>query len=122
MGGDATSLVDHVLARVWTTDTPVRTRAARTLDQAILEHRVVRIRYHASDGAVTDRLVDPLRFALTGGHWYLMAFCRTREGGRWFRLDRIERAWITRTTSRDHDLQELFGTPPLTAHPLAIGR
>lgn len=122
MGGDAATLVDHVLARVWTNDTPVRTRAARTLDQAILEHRVVRIRYHASNDAVTDRLIDPLRFALTGGNWYLMAYCHTRHDGRWFRLDRIEGAWITRTTSPDHDLEQLFGAPPPTAHPLAIGR
>ncbi len=122
MGRDAAPHIDNVLARVWTNYTPVRTSAARTVDQAILKNLVVRIRYHAGSGAVTDRLVDPLRFALTSGHWYLMAYCHTREAARWFRLDRIERAWITRTPARDHDLEQLFGTPPPTARTLTTAR
>jgi predicted DNA-binding transcriptional regulator YafY len=62
-----------------------------TLRQAIVERRVVWLRYHgrARDEA-TERAVEPTRLTYADGTWFLSAYCRLREGPRAFRLDRIE--------------------------------
>ena len=67
----------------------------QTLTAAVGRRRVLRIAYRgASDAAARDRLVEPydLAYDATEGMWYLGAWCRTAEGWRTFRLDRIERA------------------------------
>lgn len=46
--------------------------------------------YSAGRDARTERTVDPMRLLLVDGHWYLEAWCRSAEGVRMFRLDRIE--------------------------------
>lgn len=57
-----------------------------------LDHRrALRIRYYtASRDAVSERTVDPMRLLLLEGRSYLEAWCRSAEGVRLFRLDRIE--------------------------------
>ena len=53
--------------------------------------RALRIRYYtASRDVVTDRTVDPMRLLLVEGRSYLEAWCRSAEGVRLFRLDRID--------------------------------
>lgn len=111
---------ERIAGRVWTTSRPVRSRAARTLDVAIAERRVVSIDYTGRDGKTTRRKVDPLQFAHTGGHWYLLAYCRERQGGRWFRLDRITRAHVTRQRADEHDVETVIGTAPSEARPVAL--
>jgi proteasome accessory factor C len=56
------------------------TRDKRALD---LEY------YSASHDTVSQRTVDPIRIAVIGDHSYLEAWCRTGEGVRLFRFDRI---------------------------------
>ena len=111
---------ERLAGRVWTTSTPTRSGAARTVDVAIAERRVVSIDYIGRDGKTTRRRVDPLQFAHTGGHWYLLAYCRERQGGRWFRLDRIARAHMTRQRADEHDVEAVIGTPPSEARPVAL--
>lgn len=61
------------------------------LRRAVLERRVVALRYHGRGrDEVTDRLVEPRGLACYDGVWYVSAFCRLRRGGRDFRLDRVE--------------------------------
>ncbi|MBS1693547.1 MAG: YafY family transcriptional regulator [Actinobacteria bacterium] len=45
--------------------------------------------YSASHDTLTSRVVDPIRVVLVGDHSYLEAWCRTAEGVRLFRFDRI---------------------------------
>ena len=116
----AVEAAERLAGRVWTTSNPVRSRAARTLDVAIAERRVVSIDYTDRTGKTTRRKVDPLQFAHTNGHWYLLAYCRDKRGGRWFRLDRITRAHMTRQPADDHDVRAVIGTPPTEAHPVAL--
>lgn len=110
--------VGGLLDRVWTTTKPSRSRAARTIDVAIARQRVVEIAYTAADGTTTMRKVDPLQFAHTGGRWYLLAWCRLRQGGRWFRLDRITSARLTKEPATHYDVTEVIGRPPPEAHPV----
>jgi predicted DNA-binding transcriptional regulator YafY len=55
-------------------------------------------------------------------HWYLVGWCRERQGPRWFREDRIESIEVTGETAPRRD-PGLFGAPS-TTHPAgrALGR
>ena len=61
-------------------------------------------------GTATDaRLVEPYGLMGGGGKWYLMAWCRLRDGGRTFRLDRIEAARVTDEQAPERKLDEVAG-------------
>ncbi|WP_169165495.1 helix-turn-helix transcriptional regulator [Cellulomonas taurus] len=101
--------------RVWVNSPPTPTRAVRSaLEQAMAEQRVVRIRYVAGDGAASTRDVEPIMFGSSGGRWYLIGWCRLREGIRWFLVDRVERASVTADPCGCHGIEEV-GPPPVTA-------
>jgi len=70
--------------------------------------RALRIRYYtASRDVVGERVVDPMRLLLMEDREYLEAWCRSAEGVRLFRLDRVD------------DVVELAepAAPPPTARP-----
>jgi predicted DNA-binding transcriptional regulator YafY len=92
----------------------------RVLDEGLRRRRVVALDYTAAGGASTiGRPVEPMAYALNEDRrWYLLAWCRLREGGRWFRLDRIDAARLTGDTFTDRDLRETFGEPPADAFPV----
>lgn len=77
--------------------------------RAALEHgRALWIRYYtASRDVVSERTVDPMRLLLMEGRGYLEAWCRSAEGVRLFRLDRLD------------EVRELDqpAAPPPTARP-----
>ncbi|MCS5716159.1 YafY family transcriptional regulator [Herbiconiux sp. CPCC 205716] len=56
---------------------------------ALRSNRVVRLRYQDATGADTLREVEPLGSIGKEGHWYLIAWCRLRDGVRAFRGDRM---------------------------------
>lgn len=66
------------------------------LSTAVSGHRVVDLEYwspsHEHEGL---RSVEPLRLVRHEGVWYLAAWCRTADGLRTFRLDRIRSAHVT---------------------------
>jgi predicted DNA-binding transcriptional regulator YafY len=67
------------------------------LQQAIHEHRVVHLHYHAQrDNQVTERAVEPLQLAYLDNVWILSGYCRLRQDQRAFRLDRIDRLRVTK--------------------------
>jgi predicted DNA-binding transcriptional regulator YafY len=116
LGPGARSDVERLGARVWVRN-PHRERppAATVVEQAVLRRRVVAISYRGASGEVTRRRVEPVFLARTGAHWLLAAWCRERQGPRWFRWDRIEAADLTTEAAPDHD-PAVFGTPPEDAH------
>jgi predicted DNA-binding transcriptional regulator YafY len=57
--------------------------------------RVMRIGYRDRDDAATVRDIEPLGYIENSGRWYLVAWCRLREGVRAFRTDRIESVTTT---------------------------
>jgi predicted DNA-binding transcriptional regulator YafY len=66
-------------------------RRVESLRRAILERRLVTLRYFGRNrGEETMRQVEPRRLSYADGAWYLTAFCRSRQDERAFRLDRIE--------------------------------
>ncbi|MFC0033394.1 helix-turn-helix transcriptional regulator [Micromonospora chaiyaphumensis] len=56
---------------------------------AVAARRVLRLRYADRDGAASARDVEPLAYLGNRTHWYLVAWCRLRDGVRCFRTDRI---------------------------------
>jgi len=59
------------------------------IQDAITAGHVLRIDYQDRKDQVTVREVEPVAFAATRAQWYLMGWCRLRDAGRAFRLDRI---------------------------------
>ncbi len=67
---------------------PLPASVQRALAFALRERRVLQLTYADAEGQVSVRAVEPL--GLLGGHnWYLVGWCRLREGVRGFRMDRI---------------------------------
>ena len=61
------------------------------LQQAVQRRRALRLTYYtATRDELTERVVDPMRVLLVGGHAYLEAWCRRAEAVRMFRADRID--------------------------------
>ena len=70
-----------------------------TLQQAIRERRVVRIRYHSfSQDETTERDFEPHRLYFMGSQWYVVGYCKLRHDFRDFRLNRIESLRLTSET------------------------
>jgi proteasome accessory factor C len=61
------------------------------LQRAVTEKRALGLRYYtAARDETTERIVDPLRVFDVDGRSYLEAWCRSAEGLRVFRADRID--------------------------------
>lgn len=109
---------DQLARRIWIdADRPAARVVKSALEEAMAEQRVVRIRYTSRMGDETTRDVEPVIFASTNGHWYLVGWCRLRNEMRWFLISRIEHAAVTKAACGDHDVEEI-GTPPPTARSL----
>lgn len=115
---------DAIAARLWlrVSERTPRPAVARVLDEAVRRRLVTTLRFEDRHGTVTDRAVEPVALAATGGHWHLLAWCRLREGPRWFRTDRIHTAHLTSEPAPEHDPATLFGTPPDDARPVELGQ
>jgi predicted DNA-binding transcriptional regulator YafY len=70
-------------------------RVSRLVADALSARRVLRIRYADKEGAATTRDIEPLGYVGGREHWYLLAWCRLRDGLRAFRTDRITDAVVT---------------------------
>ncbi|TCI99903.1 WYL domain-containing protein [Aeromicrobium sp. IC_218] len=104
--------------RIWVEPGSVATRATRSaLEEAMVEQRVVRIRYTSGEGVTTTRDVEPVLFAGRNGRWYLVGWCRLRDAMRWFTVSRVERATVTQTPCTGHAVAEV-GEPPASARPV----
>jgi len=68
-----------------TVDPPV----LATIASACRDSEVLRIDYVAADGSESVRAVEPLRLVHWGRRWYLVAWDRSRNAWRTFRVDRL---------------------------------
>lgn len=95
----AAAKLEAVLGGVGALDVAADTTTAdlrARLSRAIGERRVVDLVYWSlARGREDERAVEPLRLVRHEGTWYLAAWCRTADGMRTFRLDRIRRADVS---------------------------
>ncbi len=106
--------------RVWVDIGPsAPRRVLSVLEQALIDQVTVNLTYTDARGCTTRREVEPMIFALTGGRWLLVAWCRLRDDIRWFNLSRIRAATASRRPCTGHDVREI-GTPPEQARPVGV--
>lgn len=79
----------RLASRVHLLEAGDRTPAPTALAGALAGGRVVRMRYRDAAGNDTERTVEPLGYIGKGEDWYLVAWCRLRDGVRAFRGDRV---------------------------------
>lgn len=96
----------------------VHLQVLRAVEQSLDRSLVLAIRYRDGRGNESVRRVEPVILAHTGRAWYVVAWCRSREAIRWFRLDRTERADLTGEPYVPRPVAEV-GTPPSGAVPVA---
>ncbi|HKH88547.1 MAG TPA: WYL domain-containing protein [Acidimicrobiales bacterium] len=84
----------------------------QVLEDAVASATVVRLDYRDRHGEATRRDVEAAGFLGASDGWYLGAWCRLRQDNRLFRLERIERATLTRERAATRDLDEVLGWLP----------
>ena len=87
---EAAQLMDRV--RLIGTGNPGSGGPPSPVQEAITARHVLLLDYRDRHDVMTTREVEPVAFAATRAHWYLIAWCRLRDGARAFRLDRIRAA------------------------------
>lgn len=90
--------------------------AWETVRHALLQEEALRITYRDRSGDETTRTVEPAGLLGTSNGWFLVAWCRLRQGPRTFRLDRVSHATCTGETITPPDLDALLAELP---HDLA---
>ena len=117
---DARRRATDLSQRVWVDVGPSAPRRVMSaLEQALVDQVTVNLTYTDARGRRTRREVEPMIFALTGGRWLLVAWCRLRDDVRWFDLSRIRGATATRHRCIGHQVSEI-GTPPERARPVDV--
>lgn len=87
-------------------------RIRRTIEEAVRRRVIVNITYRDAADERTKRAVEAVGFYHGSDGWYLNGWCRLRNGGRIFRLDRIERAYLTRQPIEERDVDDVLGWTP----------
>jgi predicted DNA-binding transcriptional regulator YafY len=116
----ATALTDRVLLSG--TQAETQTQEARVVEEALRQSLALEIEYRDAEGTATTRTVEPT--ALLRGHesWYLIGWCRLRQDGRSFRLDRIDRARLTAELVTPRPVEQVLGEYPPGFRRPALGR
>ncbi len=100
--GDGAALAAKVDVRL-DTSAPEVNRLRATLEDAVRTGRQVRLDYYVpARDEVTERVVEPVQVVQAEGNTYLDAWCRTAEGQRLFRLDRVSQAEVLDEAVTDH--------------------
>lgn len=69
--------------------------------RAIIEKKVIKFRYYKhtfEKSNPTEREVDPLALVHLSGNWLIAGYCHLRKGIRSFRLNRMEKFFVTEKT------------------------
>ncbi|HEX6356126.1 helix-turn-helix transcriptional regulator [Actinophytocola sp.] len=73
------------------------------IENALSARHVLRLDYVDKHGVPTEREVEPVMFLAGPEGWYLLGWCRLRDGMRAFRLDRIITGRDTGEPAPDRD-------------------
>lgn len=96
-------LLDDISSRIAVVDNPYlptdrhQNLPIETILNCIAEKRVVRLDYSSTTSpGLSTRDVEPVGMYAREGYWYLIGWCRLREGYRNFRTDRVENMEVLR--------------------------
>jgi len=88
------------------------------VEEAVRHRRVVRLDYTDGHGTATnDRSVEVHGLHLTTDDAYLIGWCRLRDDGRVFRLDRIRSVRLTDEIAPIRDIDDVLDVPFPTTTP-----
>lgn len=106
---DVTAVADRIWIRPGEPTPPHDDTVRSALTDAIRDHRVVLLDYEPADapGTFTEQ-VEPLGFAHSRGAWFVLAWSREADSGRWFQLDHVSAAQATHETFEPRDVREIF--------------
>ncbi|MFC9926886.1 helix-turn-helix transcriptional regulator [Streptomyces sp. NPDC127190] len=108
MTGPASTAAEELAARIVVLPTRTAESVRTAVEQALTDGTVLRLSYVDAAGQESERDVEPAGLLTADGKWYLIAWCRTRQAGRGFRLDRITAAAPTGEQARPHELAGLL--------------
>lgn len=82
------------------------------INKAIEDNRLLEFEYINRRMEYSKRIVEPIQIKFASGHWYIIAFCKTRNDYRMFKLIRIRNmnlagSFIKRTISKE-ELEKIF--------------
>lgn len=83
----------------------------RAVEEAIRRRVALELDYEDRNGGRTERVVEAHGLFSSQSGWYLIAWCRMRNGPRAFRLDRIQGAAAVDEPIADRDLDEVLDVP-----------
>ncbi len=83
----------------------------RAVEDGIMRRVVLDLDYEDRFGAATKRAVEAHGLFSSSHGWYLVGWCRMRNGPRVFRLDRINEASATDESIPERDLDEVLEVP-----------
>lgn len=108
MHTDGASAARALADRVHLVGGPSRAEPAvpRLIADALSAGRVLRIAYADRDGTSTERVIEPLGYVGADDRWYLLAWCRLRDGVRVFRTDRVTRVTATAEVPAPRQLRD----------------
>jgi predicted DNA-binding transcriptional regulator YafY len=119
-GAEARNLAERIHFLVHDQDEKASVPAV--VEEAVAVRQVIRLTYVDRNGAETERDVEPVAFVSGVRDWYLIGWCRLREGPRLFRVDRIMRASLLEEIAPERDFSEMVPKiPDLVAHALELG-
>jgi predicted DNA-binding transcriptional regulator YafY len=99
-------------------NSPAASAVARTVEEAVAAGVAVDIEYEDKADQRTSRVVEPSGLLRGVYGWYLVGWCRLRQDGRAFRLDRILHARLTEERVAARPLEEMVaGIPRAIRHP-----
>lgn len=76
------------------------------INTAVLKHQVMQFDYYGQYGEMSSRTVEPLQLIFKDYTWYLLAYCRTRQNVRLFKVLRMKRVIVLEEhfeTGRRHE-------------------
>lgn len=114
----ARRLADRLRVRSETT-TVLDPLVLATVEAAVRDRRVVQLTYADAHGRTTHRPVEVHGVHLHHEHSYLVGWCRRRDDGRVFRLDRIRAISLTDEIAPERDLDAVLDVPFPTEAPEA---
>ncbi|HEY0117189.1 MAG TPA: WYL domain-containing protein [Cellulomonas sp.] len=98
--GDAAAAVDVQMPAA------AAPQVAAAIGDALVRRRRLRIRYVDAGDRTSEREVDPVRLVTEDERSYLLAWCRSSQGERLFRVDRVVEAQVLDEPAEEHPLPE----------------
>ncbi|AJT41803.1 helix-turn-helix transcriptional regulator [Psychromicrobium lacuslunae] len=78
------------------------------IQRSVSSLTAVELDYRDAEQRVSSRVVEPVGLLIASSQWYLIAFCRSRQAIRGFRLDRVLKASLGNEKVRHRDLREVL--------------